>query len=87
MDLLPGPYGFVRLVTVALALFWGFRGVQRAARFELRWEGRVALLGVSRRWVRRQLARALLRATLLDPVNLALALVLVALWSISPGIV
>lgn len=78
MDLTP--YGFVRAVTIVLATFWTLRGAARTIGFARNWERRLYAWGLSRRWLRRQLARVVLRATVFDPVNVALACVLVALW-------
>lgn len=75
------PYLFVRIVTVSLAVIWTALGLLRAAQFIGRWEARFAEIGLSRRWLRRQVGITLLRATVLDPINLALMLGLVGLWT------
>ena len=74
------PYGFVRAVTLALATFWLVRGTLRTVGFARNWEARLYAWGLSRHWLRRQVAIVAVRATVLDPVNLALGLLLVALW-------
>ncbi|MEX1025012.1 MAG: hypothetical protein WD226_08035 [Planctomycetota bacterium] len=74
------PYGFVRAVTLALATFWMVRGTLRTIGFARNWELRLYAWGLSRHWLRRQIAIVAVRATVLDPVNLALGFVLLALW-------
>jgi hypothetical protein len=74
------PYAFVRGVTIALGATWTVTGLVRLVRFTASWEARLAPLGLERRWMRRQVAVACLRTTVLDPVNLGLMLVLAALW-------
>jgi len=76
------PYDFVRAVTVTLATVWTIQGFRRAARFVGRWERRLEPLGISRAFLRRQVAITLLRTTVLDPVNLALMLTLLGIWTI-----
>jgi len=75
------PYVLVRGVTLALGVTWTITGLARAVRFAASWEERLVPLGLERRWLRRQVTVACLRATLLDPVNLALMLFLAGLWS------
>ncbi len=75
------PYVFVRGVTMTLALCWTLLGLRRSVRFIRTWERRLEPLGVSRRWLRRQVAVVLLRATVLDPLNLALMLLLLGIWT------
>ena len=74
------PYAFVRGVTLALGLTWTVTGLVRIVRFAASWEARLVPLGLDRPWLRRQVAVACLRATVLDPVNLGLMLLLAALW-------
>jgi hypothetical protein len=76
------PYVFVRAVTMSTAAFWTLRGLVRAARFVRRWERRMHPLGLPHAWFRAQVARMLVRATILDPVNVGLMLVLLAIWSL-----
>jgi hypothetical protein len=76
------PYDFVRAVTITLASVWTVMGLLRALRFVHRWERRLAILGLSRSWLRRQVGVVLLRATVLDPVNLALMVLLFGIWTI-----
>ncbi len=78
------PYPFMRLVTMSLGLTWTGMGVLRAVHFARAWRRRLALLGFDDRWWRRQVATACLRATVLDPINLALACLLIAIWTL-PG--
>lgn len=79
------PYVFVRGVTIVLGLTWTLTGLVRIVRFTASWEERLGPLGFERRWLRRQVAVAFARATVLDPVNLGLILLLAALWS-APGL-
>ena len=76
------PYTFIRSVTFSLATFWTLRMVMRTVRFLDRWERRLEPLGLQRIWLRRQVLEMMLRASVLDPVNLALSLALVAVWSV-----
>ncbi|MEW6071597.1 MAG: hypothetical protein AB1726_03245 [Planctomycetota bacterium] len=78
---LPEPYSFVRLVTMSLAAIWTVAGLVRLLRFGRRWERRLRAAGFSRRWLGRQILLAAARATVLDPINLALLCLLFALWS------
>lgn len=75
------PYVFVRSVTLSLAVLWTVLGLLRAVRFVARWERRFAEMGLSRRWLRRQVVITLVRATVLDPINLALMIFLLGIWS------
>lgn len=74
------PYAFVRGVTIALGSTWTIMGIARVVRFAASWEKRLVPLGLDRPWLRRQVAIACLRATVLDPVNLAVMLLLAGLW-------
>ena len=74
------PYAFVRGVTLALGLTWTLTGLARVVRFAASWEKRLVPLGLDRPWLRRQVVIACARATVLDPVNLALMLLLAGLW-------
>lgn len=78
------PYVFVRGITLALGLTWSLTALLRVVRLAASWEQRLVPIGLDRRWLRRQLAIACLRATVLDPLNLALLLLLAALWTV-PG--
>lgn len=78
------PYVFVRGVTLALGLTWTVTGLVRLLRFAASWEVRLAPLGLERAWLRRQVAIACVRTTVLDPLNLGLILLLLALWT-APG--
>ncbi len=75
------PYEYVRLVTLLLASVWTLRGLWRALSFVRAWERRLAGVGASAPWLRRKVFVVLVRATVLDPVNLALLLVLVGIWT------
>ncbi len=79
---LPDPYDFVRLVTVTLATVWTVRGLLRTKRFLARWEARLDQWGMERRWLRRAVFLMIARATVLDPINLALMLTLVGVWTL-----
>lgn len=76
------PYDFVRGVTMSMATLWTVLGLRRSVRFVRRWETRLEPLGISRRWIRRQVVLTILRTTVLDPVNLALMLLLVGIWGL-----
>ena len=76
------PYAFIRIVTVSLGLTWTVLGLVRAIRFAGNLHRRLAVLDLDERWWRRQLALACLRATVLDPTNLALLCLLVGLWTL-----
>ena len=75
------PYTFIRSVTMSLGTFWTLRMVLRTVRFLDRWERRLEPLGIDRSFLRRQALKMLLRASILDPVNLALMLALVTVWA------
>lgn len=77
-----GPYTFIRLVTFGLATTWSAFGLVRIVRFAAEVQEKLAPLGLPARWWRRQIAIACLRATVLDPVNLALLCLLVGLWTV-----
>jgi hypothetical protein len=83
---LPDPYDFVRLTTFTLALVWTVRGVNRTRRFLARWEGRLDRWGMEKRWLRRAVFLVVARATVLDPINLALMLVLLGVWTLRAGL-
>jgi hypothetical protein len=76
------PYTFMRGVTIALATTWTVMSVVRIVRFAGRMKRRLAPLGCSEEQWRRWLTIACLRATVLDPTNLALMCLLVAIWTI-----
>ena len=75
------PWSYWRTVTLLLAGLWSLSAAARLAWFHQRWERRLEEVGASRRWLRRQLLRVVLRVSVLDPVNLALLLLLAALWT------
>jgi len=77
-----GPYVFIRVVTLTLGAAWTLAALVRVVRLAAEWQEKLAPLGLDRRWWRRQLAVACLRATVLDPLNLALSCALVALWTL-----
>ncbi|MCZ6597436.1 MAG: hypothetical protein O7B99_07355 [Planctomycetota bacterium] len=79
------PYDFIRLTTLFLAAIWTARGLWRTWRFLRRWEGRLHDWGIERTWLRRMVVRMLARATVLDPVNLALMILLVSSWVVRVG--
>ena len=81
MGELVDPYTFVRTVTIALATIWTVRGLWRAARFVQDWSRKLHGLGFEKAWIRRRVVGLLLRITVLDPVNLALMLALVVVWT------
>lgn len=76
------PYVFVRGVTMALGVWWTVMGLRRTLRVARAWRERLRFLGFEDRWWRGQVTRVVLRATVLDPLNLALLLLLLALWSL-----
>lgn len=80
-----GPYAFIRLVTIGLGLTWTVFGVVRLVRVATEWKEQLESLRVDVRCWRRWIAIACLRATVLDPLNLALLCLLLALWSL-PGV-
>ena len=79
---LPDPYRFVRFVTISLGSFWTVAGLVRMFRFGRRWEYRMQHLGIPRSWFRKQIFAAAVRATIFDPVNLSLMLILFAIWTL-----
>ena len=74
------PYTLIRVVTFSLASFWTLRSCWRLVRTLDRWERRLVPFGIQRSWLRVQLVRTMLRASILDPLNLALILALVSVW-------
>lgn len=76
------PYAFIRLVTFALGATWTVTGIARALRLAESWREKLAPLGVDQRDWRRWIAIACLRATVLDPANLALLMLLIGLWTL-----
>lgn len=76
------PYTFIRIVTVSLGTLWTVTALVRITRFSRRWREKLDVLGIDDRWWRRQVRVACLRATVLDPTNLALMLVLLGLWTL-----
>jgi hypothetical protein len=79
---LPDPYDFVRIVTGLLAVVWTARGTLRTWRFLRRWERRCDRFHLKHAWLRRAVLLVVARATVLDPLNLALMLVLVGVWTL-----
>jgi len=75
------PYVYVRAITMGLAAIWAVQWVLRMSRFPKRWRGRLVPLGASERWLRDLFLTVALRATILDPINLALMLLLAGIWS------
>ena len=67
------PHVFVRGLTAGLAGFWTLRWLARTFRAVTELDRVAAHYGLSRGLVVRTVLRVLLRATILDPVNLALA--------------
>ena len=76
------PWAYWRTVTIVLAASWFLSGVVRLVTFHRRWERRLAEFGASRRWLRLQLGKLVLRVVVLDPVNLALLLLIGTIWSV-----
>ena len=81
---LPDPYEFVRVVTASMAAFWTLRGTVVAWRLLRLLERKLEPDRVERAWLRGVVLTALARTTVLDPLNLALMLGLVALWTAGP---
>ena len=75
------PYSYVRAITIGLGTLWTIGGFVRLIRFILRWRRRLMPLGFEDRWLRRAVYVAALRATILDPINLALMILLVSIWT------
>ena len=75
------PYTYVRAVTLGLGTVWTVGGLVRTVRFHRRWRNRLEPLGFGRRWLGLQVRTFVLRVTLLDPVNLALTLLLLGIWA------
>ncbi len=80
--MIPEPYYYIRAITLGLGFLWTVRGFYRLYRFARTWEHRLDALGLERRWLRRQIAHMTLRATVLDPLNLGLMLLLFASWTL-----
>ena len=75
------PYTFVRSVTIALGAIWTTTGLLRTLRTARDLKERLRPLSVDDRWWRRQITLVVLRATVLDPLNVALLCLLAWLWS------
>jgi len=75
------PYAFVRFVTISLGTVWTVAGIARALRTAREWRVKLEPLALDDAWWRKELTIACLRATVLDPVNLALLCLLLGLWS------
>ena len=80
------PYTFIRAVTFTLGLTWTVAGIVRALRFAASCKQKLAELGLDERGWQRWIAIACLRATVLDPTNLALLCCLAALWTLPRAI-
>ncbi|HED67067.1 MAG TPA: hypothetical protein ENJ09_16105 [Planctomycetes bacterium] len=80
--MIPDPYHYVHAMTFGLGTLWTAMGLRRLARFGKRWSARLEGLGLSREWLRRRVISMALRATVLDPINLALMLLLLLTWSL-----
>jgi hypothetical protein len=78
------PYAFIRTVTLALGVTWSVMAAVRILRNAAEWKQKLTPLGLEEREWRRWIALACLRATVLDPLNLALLCLLVGLWTL-PG--
>jgi hypothetical protein len=76
------PYAFIRLVTISLGLVWTGMALIRLLRSAREWREKLEPLDVDERCWRRWIGLACLRATVLDPLNLALLCLLVALWTL-----
>ena len=76
------PYVFVRAITLGLGALWAIFWFARIIRFERRWRVRLEPLKINERRWRRWIAVTFLRATLLDPINLALMFLLAGLWTL-----
>ena len=77
-----GPYTFIRTVTLALGVTWTLTGIVRIVDRARDWQRRLAPVGSAPGWWRKQVVVVCLRATVLDPLNLALLCALVALWTL-----
>lgn len=75
------PYVYVRAITLGLATIWSVQWVLRMRRFTQRWKGRLVSVGASEAWLRNLFLTMILKTTVLDPINLALLLLLSGLWS------
>jgi len=80
-----GPYVFIRAVTIGLGATWSVMALVRLLRDAAEWKEKLAPLHMDERAWRRWIAIACLRATVLDPVNLALLCTLAVLWTL-PGL-
>jgi hypothetical protein len=80
-----GPYDFIRLVTVSLGLVWTGAALVRMLRSASDWKQKLAPLHLDERCWRRWITHTCLRATVLDPLNLALLCLLLALWTLPTG--
>jgi len=77
-----GPYVYIRTVTLSLGVLWSSFTIVRVLRSANEWQTKLVELGLGERWWRRRFAVACLRATVLDPLNLLLLWVLIALWTL-----
>ncbi len=80
---LPEGAELVRALALALGAYWALRGLWRSWRAIQRYDALATSHGFSPGFVRRGVLTVLLRATLLDPWNLALGMLLLGLlaWS------
>jgi hypothetical protein len=76
---LPEGADLVRTLALALGAYWTLRGLWRSWRAIQRYDTLATSHGFSPGFVRRSVLTVLLRATLLDPWNLALGLLLAGL--------
>jgi len=80
--LLVEPYTYVRAITIGLGTLWTIGGLFRTYWFYVRWRDRLVPLGFEREWIALQVRTFVLRATVLDPVNLLLLLLLFGVWTL-----
>ena len=76
------PYVYVRSITLGLGTVWTVLGLLRLHRALRRWEARLVPLGVPPEALFKALVVFTLRSTILDPINLALLLLLIGIWTI-----
>ncbi len=77
---MPEPYLYVRAITLGLGTLWGILAILRVMRFAREWAEKLAPWGFDPSWVKRQVVRLALRATVFDPWCVALSAVLVGTW-------
>ena len=76
------PYTYVRAITIGLGTLWTIGGIYRTYAFYVRWRNRLVPLGFEREWIALQVRTFVLRATVLDPLNLFLILLLFGVWTL-----